>query len=107
MYSRAINLSDCLIPGQRVGDPVRFEPSVVLSTSPPQWVSESKDLSVRISDDQQFLELPFEVFLSKTYQIENKMLKIGLKKLNLEKLTITIQWKVIVEDLDCITQSLD
>jgi hypothetical protein len=106
MYSRAIDINDCLIPGDRIGDPYRFEPGNVLATLPPAFISSSPDLSVLITDGVNTVEISFEAFLSKTYRTDGKSVKIGYTKVAFKNMTISIQWKVLLEDLTGMTETV-
>jgi hypothetical protein len=59
-----------------------------------------------ISDGENTVEISFDSFLSKTYMTNGKTVKIGYTEIALKNMTISIQWKVLLEDLTGMTDTV-
>jgi hypothetical protein len=94
-----VDINDCLVPGSKDTDPVRFEPGQILATLPSSFLDYTHELCILITDGRAMVEMSFDSFLSRTYITKDGKMKIGYTELSLNNLSIAIQWKVILEPL--------
>jgi hypothetical protein len=108
MKSLTLDVSSCLIdPGD--GTPNwSFEPAHVIRPLPIDWNKSECPIIVTITDGDKSTEYDLNVFMSKTYVTNKKIIKFGAHRFDLDKIIIIIGWKIKISDLsDMIENDMD
>jgi hypothetical protein len=88
-----------VISGSNGPSSVSLEPGKVLEGSPKDLLYGKQRVVVLIADHLVSMEMELSVFLSKSYPIHRGIVLIGSKRLNINKLTISVGVKYVIEDL--------
>jgi len=99
MYSKILNLPDCVVPGDSGPSSQSLEPGKVIENVPKDLVYGKERVVVLISDNLVTVELELSVFLYKAYPIHQGKLCIGSRKIQMNNLSIFIGLKYNIEDL--------
>jgi hypothetical protein len=96
---------DCIVYMSSDMDEKYLEPARVLNALPIDPTTQYPAMIVRITDGVKSVEFEASVFLSKTYVIKNDSIKFGSVAIKLKSLSINVGWKILVEDVTCMTES--
>jgi len=105
MYSVALDVTSCLLPGDGTSSKAVFEPGRVLENLPPQLFTTGHVVVVTISDGSETVEYNLDTFLSKDYRTDCKTIRFGGKQMAIAKLTIKVGFKVIFENIQALTET--
>lgn len=102
VYSRIINVTDCIVPDPDNLFSNRLEPGYVLRGLPKEWLDSQSPVVILIRDDTSTLEFTLDSFLKKSYAIRNGKVRIGPKLFTLSQLSIHVGHKIILQNIDSI-----
>jgi len=96
-------VKSCIITD--TGDPAKYElePGYILRDLPKGWIAQECAIVITVTDNTNTLEFRLDKFLSKSYRITGDKVRIGSELLQLNRLAITVGFKILLEDLDSMT----
>lgn len=106
-YSEILPKSFVTVPEDRLMSSESLEPARIIERIPQEFLSSDKKVYVKLSDGQDTVEFELNVFLSRSYPIRGRLVKFGSKSLILEKLSVFIGFKFIIQDLSSLEEPLD
>jgi hypothetical protein len=96
LYSRGVNVKECLIEVYGDSNKREFEPGKVVSFLPDKFPTTDYPIIVTIRDEREIIEYKLEKFLSKSYPIRDNFVIFAGKKFDIRTLSITFGVKVIL-----------
>jgi hypothetical protein len=106
-YSEILPTSEIVVPEERVNSHESIEPGKILERLPKCFLELDKTIFVRLSDGRSSVEYKMSTFLERSYPLRGKYVKFGSKMLELEKISIFIGLKYIVEDVSLLQDPVD
>jgi hypothetical protein len=105
VYSRIVDVNATLVCDTLNDGNLSLEPGKLLEVLPREMTHGEWPLYVLVSDGTDSVEYDMSTFLSRSYRVVGKKVRFGSKKLVLSKLSISIGFKILLEDLSPITDT--
>jgi hypothetical protein len=105
VYSRIVDVNSALVCDSLNDGNVSLEPGKLVEMLPSELKNVEWPLYVLVTDGTESVEYDMTTFMSRAYRVVGKNVRFGSKKLKLSKLSVSIGFKLLLEDLQLITDN--
>jgi len=104
VYSRILDINSALVVDSLHEGNLFLEPGKLIELLPAELTNISTPLCVLVSDGVESVEYTLTTFISRSYRVIGKKIRFGSKKLMIDRLSVSVGVKFLIEDLTGITE---